>query len=304
MKKIDTISTGIIAAILASFCWATATILSKFALGHVSPVALLALQLLASVMALWLVILCRAFRHSVTLPSFKEIAPIAVLGLLEPGLAYLLGLIGLTDMSAGGATLIQASEALMIIGASTFLLKERPGFLLVILSLLALAGLFIALGARDAAEVGNGFFGMAMMFFATASAAIYVVLSSRFATRYDPITIVAAQQSIGLLGSLFLLPFEAHYSASGIVLPNTFFIGFIVVVSGIVQYALAFSLYMKALSSIRANIAGSFLNLTPVFGLILAFLALGERLTFLQLGGAIAVILAVTLITITNRSHA
>ena len=87
---------GVAAAILASFCWGSATVMSKHALDDVSPVSLLALQLAASTVFLWLVILILRIK----VPRLMLLAPIAVLGLLEPGLAYLLGLIGLTDIGA------------------------------------------------------------------------------------------------------------------------------------------------------------------------------------------------------------
>src|SRR5581483_8923151 len=113
-------------------------------------------------------------------------------GLLEPGLAYLLGLIGLTDINATGATMIQSSEAIMIVVVSAILLRERPTVRFVGLSIMAFAGILVALGLVNSGYAkGNGVFGVSLMFVGTAAAAIYVVLSSRVATRTNPIVIVA-----------------------------------------------------------------------------------------------------------------
>ncbi|WP_432757105.1 EamA family transporter [Burkholderia cenocepacia] len=67
--------------------------------------------------------------------------------MLEAGLAYLLGLTGLASTEASGATLIQASQSVMIVVASAILFRERPNGRFVVLSIIALCGLLLALGA-------------------------------------------------------------------------------------------------------------------------------------------------------------
>lgn len=73
-------------------------------------------------------------------------------------------------------------------------------------------------------------------------------------------------------------------------------------VSGLVQFAIAFSAYTYALTKIPASRAGVFLNLTPLFGLVIAFAALGEALTRPQLAGTMATVLSVSLIQIQDRA--
>lgn len=285
---------GIIAATLAALCWGTATVMSKVALDGISPVFLLVLQLAISVLVLWIVVWFQRAPPG----TWREIARYAWLGLLEPGLAYLLGLIGLTDMKAGPATLIQSSEAIMIVIVSAVILKKTPTRRLLILSVIALIGLIIALDLTDTNGVsGNGAFGVTLMFLATAVAAIYVVLSSRIALNTSPIIIVAWQQSVALIFALILLPVEWIASPGAIALPQSIKLWSIILLSGLIQYALAFSLYMWALGNISANIAGSFLNLTPVFGLGIAFVFLGETMTSVQLTGTAITIVAVMLIS-------
>jgi drug/metabolite transporter (DMT)-like permease len=290
---------GMLAAGFAALCWGAATVLSKSALENVSPIALLVLQLLASSVALWAFIILTKRR----VPPLKEIRLIAALGLLEPGAAYLLGLIGLVGIGAGEATLIQASEAIMIIAVTAILFKERPSTSLLGLSCIALAGLAVVIGmpnhSLSAAEVT----GVLLMFLATASAAFYVVLSGRVLGDHDPLVVVGFQQLAALLFALCCLPFEIHWRASGIELPSDAATWSIVIISGLIQYAVAFSAYMFALSKISANLSGSFLNLTPVFGVTIAFVALGERLTALQMLGAGVAIAAVYLIHGRSDGH-
>lgn len=285
---------------LAALCWGTATVMSKSALADVPPVSLLVLQLAGSVLVLWLVV----WGQRTASGSWREITRYAWLGLLEPGLAYLLGLIGLTDMKAGAATLIQSSEAIMIVVASVVILRVAPTGRFLVLSVLALAGLVVALGLLNFSEAtGNGALGVTLMFSATAVAAVYVVLSSRIALKTSPIVIVAWQQTVALALALALLPAEWLLSSDGVGLPQSPRTWLLVLASGIVQYALGFSLYMRALGTISANIAGSFLNLTPVFGLGIAFVFLDEMMTPLQLAGTAVTITAVMLISLSGQTQ-
>lgn len=284
---------GVAAATLASFCWGSATVMSKHALDDVSPVFLLVLQLSASTVFLWLVVLFLRIK----IPGWRLLAPIAILGLLEPGLAYLLGLIGLTDTGAGSATLILASEAIIIVIISALLFRQIPTTMFAGLSILAFAGIVMALGLWGNASQQNGIFGVTLLFLGTASAALYVVLSGRIAKDQNPIVAVSAQQSVALVAILIILPVEVFGTNAGVSIPDSPEIWLVVIASGIIQYGIAFSLYMYSLSKIPANLAGSFLNLIPVFGLSIAFITLGETLTIFQLTGAAITVLALTLIS-------
>jgi drug/metabolite transporter (DMT)-like permease len=291
--------TGAVAAVFAALCWGLATVMSKAALAAVSPVLLLVLQLGASVAILWSIVwVCR-----IPLVNVSQISRFAWLGLLEPGLAYLLGLIGLTDMNAGVATLIQSTEAIMIVIVSAILLRQRPTGRFLWLSILALFGLLAALGLSDRnGPTGNGAFGSVLMICGTATAAIYVVLSSRIAMECNAIVIVAWQQSMALILALLALPFESLYGPQGLAPPATGELWLTVILSGIIQYALAFSLYMWALKSIAANTAGCFLNLTPVFGLVGGSIFLRESFSILQVAGALTTIASVIAIS-RNEQH-
>ena len=285
---------GIASAILASLCWGAATVLSKIAVASVSPVLLLVLQLLASVIPLWLIVIIRR----IPMLSPDEFRPVAKLGLLEPGLAFLLTLIGLTDLKAGGASLIQSTESIMIVAVSAVLLGVRPTASFIAYSCLAFVGLVLALGLTNPEDMkGNGLFGIAALIAGTATAAIYVVLSSKIAGSAHPVVFVAVQQTVSLFFALAVLPFELMLQGHGPVLPDTTQLWFIVAVSGILQYAMAFTLYIGALANISANFAGIFLNLIPVFGLAGAYMFLGENLSPLQLLGTAMTICEVLLIS-------
>ncbi|MGR3913685.1 MAG: DMT family transporter [Gammaproteobacteria bacterium] len=304
-----TFSPGALLATLAALCWGGAVVMSKGALDSFPPVFLLVVQLIASVGFLWGYLLLR--RAPLPRLAARDLAAVAALGLLEPGLAYLLSLIGLTATEAGSAVLIYASEAVLILALSAVLFGQMPGMRVTLLSLLAFTGLLVALGAADGGGHGGGdgdggrgrLFGNALIFAGTLVAALYVVLSGRFATRLDAVIIVAWQQIAALGFALLMLPLEWAVAAPGAATfhaPLSTWL--LAAASGVVQYALAFWLYIAALARIDANHAGSFLNLIPLFGLAGAFVFLGERMSWLQLCGAVVTVCAVAAINRRGQS--
>lgn len=300
-----TFSPGVVLAILAALCWGIATVMSKSVLDSFSPVFLLVVQLITSVVSLWAFILIR--QRPVARLVLADVAKFASLGLLEPGLAYLFSLTGLAETDASSATLIQATEAIMIIIVSALLFRERPTIQFILWSVMAVGGLFIALGVFSGNDGDSRrFVGDVLIFAGTMVAALYVVLSGRFATKIDPVYIVAWQQTVALGFALLLLPVEwmlypEIQSTAIATIPISIWL--LAAISGIVQYALAFSLYISALRTISANYAGSFLNLIPLFGLASAFVFLHEKLSLSQLTGAAITVIAITYINLRGQQR-
>lgn len=293
-KKISRASLGIASAIMAAMCWGGALVMSKGALGSFYPVTLLIIQLMASVTFLWCVV---AFRK-ISAPTASVLARLSLLGLLEPCLTYVLVLIGLTFTGASEASLLQSLESIMIVLLAMLLLKEIPSINFIVLSAMILVGLFFALDIHGG-NVKEGWFGASLISLGMLSAAFYVVLSSRIAKEQDVFYIVACQQTLALVASILMLSLEWTIypeSKAFAALPGSLEVWGLALVSGVVQYALAFSFYIYSLKYIRAGLAGMFLNLVPVIGVVGAVVFLGERLSLLQVGGAALTIIALVLI--------
>ena len=112
---------AVLAAILSAACWGSATVMSKGVLEHMPPMTLLAVQLTASITVLWLAVL--VLRSRVRFDCSTRRASLS--GLLEPGLAYTLGIIGLALTTASSAALIGAAEPLFILLLAWLILTDR-----------------------------------------------------------------------------------------------------------------------------------------------------------------------------------
>ena len=268
--------------------------MSKGALDNFYPVTLLIVQLMASVTFLWCVV---AFRNA-PVPTVNVLFRLSLLGLLEPCLTYVLVLIGLTFTGASEASLLQSLESIMIVLLAMLLLKEIPSINFIVLSAMILVGLFFALDIHGA-NIKESWLGASLISLGMLSAAFYVVLSSRIKKEQDVFYIVACQQTLALVASILMLPLEWTIypdSKAFAALPSSLEIWGLALISGVVQYALAFSFYIYSLKHIRAGLAGMFLNLVPVIGVVGAVVFLGEILSLLQVGGAALTIIALVLI--------
>lgn len=127
----------------ASACWGLGTVLSKYALDSFSPLRLLNIQLAASVTVLAL--LSRFDRAPVAWN--RRLYAIGALGVLNPGLAYWLGLVGLRLTTATVASLMWALEPALILLAARILLRQRIGGRVVALLVPATFGAVLVVGS-------------------------------------------------------------------------------------------------------------------------------------------------------------
>lgn len=286
---------GVVWATLATACWGSAIVMSKDALQVVSSDTLLVVQLFASTVFVWTVLLCR---RTPLLP-WRTSVKIGALGWLEPGLAYFFSLAGLASTRAGIASLLQATEAFMVMALASVLLRQRLKPIAVLLGIVALIGVALATdiglgGGADHSSTG----GPLLVLLGTLCAALYVTLSSRLVGDHEPLYMVGMQQLFALALAL-ALAFRAPFALASIA-PGPLAL---IIASGILQYSLAFWFYLLAMRHLSARTAGMFLSLIPIVALVEAYVFLGEALRGVQWAGVALVLVAILLFTLTSDEH-
>lgn len=284
--------------ILAAACWAGGTVASKQAVAEVPPLTLLPIQLAVSVAFLLVV---TRLRGGAVLAG-REGRLLGRLGLLNPGLAYALSLVGLTQISASLSVLLWALEPILILGLAALVLRERLGPGIVGLSALAVGGLavvvFDPLASGSVAGIGLTVAGVGVC-------AVYTVAARRWlpGTSDSTLGVVLSQQLHALALSLVVLAGLAALG-QGVIPTGLSLAGAVsAAASGLLYYAFAYLFYLSALRHVRASVASASFYLIPVFGVGLGWLV-GERLEPVQwLAGAV-VILAVAAISIRGASTA
>lgn len=279
-----------ISLVLAAACWGLGTVVSKRAVGEVAPLTLLAIQLAASVVLLGVVSRLRG--RAAARPAVP--AALARLGLLNPGLAYALGLIGLTQISASLSVLLWAAEPVLILALAAIALRERVGPAFVGLSAVAVAGMILVVYEPG---TSGSLPGILISLAGVLCCAVYTVATRHWLPGADStFEVVVAQQAYALLfalAALVAVQVVAPPVGLGAVTP----VGWLsAVASGILYYGVAYVLYLDGLRRTTASAAAASFYLIPVFGIAGAMAVLGERLGPLEWLGAGVVVVAVALL--------
>lgn len=281
--------------------WGTGTVMSKYSLSYFPPFTLLVVQLAASVAVLWTLVFFRKMQPAFNLASLR----LGSAGILEPGLAFVLALIGLARTSASVASFIGATESFMVIIFAYFLLHDRVTRRTLFLMLLTLAGVILISSADTDGGTSHSLIGDLLVLGGTASAALYVVVSSRSVSQMEPLPLAALQQTFGLLFGLVVLPIGFAGGEGAMLAHIPISVWLWAMLNGVVQYMLAFLFYLTALKGMPATRAALYLTLIPVFGAIESFLFLGEQMTLVQLiGGSFILVALIALKQANNPTQA
>jgi len=279
----------------AAACWGVGTVISKHALANIEPFYLLTAQLLTSTLFLFTVILIQRVRIRWT----PEMRRLAVLGVLNPGLAYALGLLGLKSISASMSVLIWAAEPVLILLLAGVLLHEHISAGLRATLGVAVIGVLLVVYQSG---VAGTVVGILLTFAAVGACALYTVIARYLLVDDSSIAVAGVQQAAALALAVILLivteVFSSHTNAVTSVPAATWIWA---AVSGLLYYGVAFWLYLTGLAKITASFAGAFITLVPVFG-VAAAMTIGESLSTRQWVGAAIVVGAVGVIaTMQNR---
>ena len=272
------------ALVLAAICWGVGTVISKAALAEVPPLTLLPIQLGAS-----LLVLAALMRRNGISFRTQGSPLLGRLGLLNPGMAYALSLLGLTAITASLSVLLWALEPMMILFLAAWFLHERITPAFVVLSGIAVAGMVLIV--FDPSSTSGEWIGVALTVAGVVCCAVYSVVTRRWIPdAKETSQVIVAQQAHALVLALVLVLVVGL--AGGQIAPSTLTpLGLASAIgSGILYYAGAYWFYLGALRHVPASFAAVSFYLIPIVGVAAGALLLGERLDARQWVGAVIVL--------------
>ena len=220
------------------------------------------------------------------IPSFRrmnwrrqDIKYLLIMGICEPCLYFILEAKAITLTSASQAGMITAMLPLLVAILAWSWLKERisrttlAGFCLAIIG----AG-WLSLASETSANAPNPLLGNFYEFLAMVCAAGYTVSLKHLTNNYPPLFLTAFQ---AFIGSVFFFPFLL---LPGVGFPHSWETvpGLAVIYLGTFITLGAYGCYNYSVSRIPANRAAAYINLIPVFGVIMGMAILGDRLNLSQ----------------------
>ena len=289
--------TAVAALVAAAACWGTGTVVSKQVVDDVAPLTLLPVQLVASCVFLLVIALARHEPFAWTPPVRR----LAALGVLNPGIAYALGLIGLTTITASMSVLLWALEPVAIMLLAALVLREHIPLALAVAVAVAIAGVLLVVYQPGA--TGDAV-GITLTVVSVGFCALYSVLTRRLLLDDSALTVVLAQQAAALVFAVALATVVEVAGGTGWDLGGHGagdWQG--AAVSGVLYYGAGFWFFVTGLRRVPASVAGSFLPLIPVFGLAAGYLV-GERLEPRQWVGAVVIVAATAAIAVRQRAAA
>lgn len=286
--------TAVAALVAAAACWGTGTVASKQVVDDIAPLTLLPIQLATSCVLLTVIVLVRREPVAWTPPMPR----LAALGILNPGIAYALGLVGLTTITASLSVLLWALEPVAILLLAALVLHERIPAPLAGAVAVAIAGVVVVVYQPGAA---GDTVGIALTVVSIGFCSLYAVLTRRLLLDDSSVAVVLAQQLAALAFAVVLATVVAIAGGPGWDLDGHSAGNWLAAAaSGVLYYGLGFWFFVTGLRQVPASVAGSFLPLIPVFGLAAGYL-IGERLEARQWVGALVIVAAT--VAVARRSE-
>lgn len=277
---------GIVSLVIAMFIWGSSFIALKAAMADLGPFTVIFLRMLVAS-------LCFIFfiKHFLKYDFTKsDIKYILLLALFEPCLYFIFEAKALQYTSASQAGMITSLMPIITAMAAGYFLKEIITRKLILGSALAMLGaVWLSVQATTTVSAPDPMLGNFLEFLAMVCAAGYTITARYLAEKFSALFITAIQ---AFIGAVFFLPFFIYeyytmpMTFSSDALAWTLYLGVVVTIGG-------YGAYNYALTKIEASKAAIFVNLIPVSTLILAFLILGEKLTFAELIACATILLGV-----------
>ena len=223
------------------------------------------------------------------------------MALCEPCLYFVFEAMALQRTTASQAGMITAMFPLLVALGAHIFLKEKIRSWAVAGFIVATVGVFIlSLSGSPSSEAPDPVTGNILELMAMVSSTGYTLLLKKLSSRYNPFFLTAFQS---FSGSVFFLP--ALFLPSTVIPETvektpvllTVYLGLFVSVG-------AYGLFNFGVSRIPATQAIAFVNLTPVFAVVLACAILGEKFNSTQYMASLLVLAGVFMCQITEREKA
>lgn len=261
--------------LLAMLLWASSFVALKLAFRSYDPLVVIFGRMLVASLC-FLPFLPSFFR--ITFRK-RDIKYLVIMAVCEPCLYFMLEARALELTSASQAGMITAIMPLLVAILAAVLLKEKVCRGTLFGFGLSIAGAcWLSLAAVSTEASPHPLLGNFLEFLAMACAAGYTITLKHLSGNYPPLFMTAFQ---AFLGSLFFFPFLL---LPGTPLPTAFVPvpALAIVYLGVFITLGAYGCYNYSVSRMPASRAAAFINLIPVFSVLMGMLILGETLNLQQ----------------------
>ncbi|MBI9111004.1 DMT family transporter [Maridesulfovibrio ferrireducens] len=285
----------VVALVIAVFLWASSFVVLKIALAVYDPmIVIFGRMILAS--------LCFVF----FIPTFRkqkfqkgDLKWLLVMAFCEPCMYFVFESHAMIYTSASQAGMIVATLPLLMAVSARFILGEKLsrktliGFVMAVIG-----GIWLSIYGSSTEASPDPMLGNFLEFLAMCCAVGYMTILKKMTAHYSALFITAFQ---AFMGAIFYLPLLALPTT---VMPTTFHpaAAFSIIYLGIGITLGAYGLYNYGMSRLPANQTTAYVNLIPVFTLIMGWTILDEKLNTMQFIAA-GLVMCGVILSQDNRSR-
>lgn len=276
--------------LVTSLLWGGNFVVAKTLVAHASPMTLtMARWLIAVIVLLPLV----WWKEKKLIPAKASLVPLFLMGITGVALFNIFQFLALERTTSTNAGLISTMNTMSIALFSFAFLKEKINGLQLLAMVLSFIGVFLVLSKGDWQLLWHFQLntGDLLMMAAVCVWGLYSVCSKWAMQTTSPLM---ATLYAGLFGVLILVPFTINdFTFSEI--DSTFILSLFY--TGVISTVVCMVFWNIGVQQLGATTSGIFLNFNPIFTALLAFLFVGEQLSWLQGIGGIIVIMGCYLFT-------
>ncbi len=255
--------------LIATLLWGSSFIALKYAITVYDPTFVIFLRMLITLsvsLCLWRWV--KRFQYQSG--DWKYLLSMSV---AEPCLYFLFEGYALQNTSASQAGVLVSCLPVIVAFFAFYVLKEQLSRAIIsAFSLCIGGGILLTVVSPSSEHAANPVLGNFLEFLAMLCAAYYSVSVKHLAARYSPLSLIALQ---GLSGTLFFAPFLFFLELPAVhnsnALLSILYLGTFVTLGG-------YGFYNYALSRVSVLTAAAYVNLIPIFSLLLSALILNEVL--------------------------
>ena len=272
--------------VLVSLVWAGSFVVVKIGTRNISPIHIGFLRFLVATPLMFLVILLK--KEKPRRVNYKDLPAFVILALTGVTLLYVFQFTGIKYTTASTSAVLINTNVMFIAILSFLVLRESFTLKKVVGIILGFLGATIIV-TNGYLDIGSSFLGDVLILLSAFCWAVYSVIGKILLKRYNPLTLNTYAFA---LGTIFYIPFVINDFGSifFIILEGWLIILYLALFCSVFGYVA----WYFVLSHVDASKAAIFLNLIPLFTILLSLL-IGEIVTISLIAGAACIIYGIYL---------
>ena len=263
--------------------WAGSFIAVKIGVKELSPVQIAFLRFAVASPFMLIALLLK--KKKVRMP-LREFPALIVLALTGVTLLYLFQFTGIKYTTASSSAVLINTNVIFIAILSSLFLREKISLMKGGGIMLGFLGVALIMGG--APFQGISMKGNLMIILSAICWAVYSVVGKKLLEKYDALTITTY---VFIIGTLMFIPFMEDGIPAGISLTGWAVILYLALLCSVFAYIA----WYDALADAEASKVAIFLNLIPLFAMLLSYLILKEKMGMSLLAGAFLIITGIYL---------